>query len=59
MIERYVKDCPEIVFELAEVSDSPLTIIYPGRQKSCRRCLRPNDNSIGSDFARMNFAAFS
>ena len=29
MVERYVQDCPEIVFELAGVSDSPLTIIYP------------------------------
>jgi len=29
MIERYVKDIPEIVYELADVSDTPLTIIYP------------------------------
>jgi L-threonylcarbamoyladenylate synthase len=29
MVERYVEDCPEIVFELAGVSESPLTIIYP------------------------------
>lgn len=29
MIERYVTDIPEIVYELAEVSDTPLTIIYP------------------------------
>jgi L-threonylcarbamoyladenylate synthase len=29
MIERYVKDVPEIAFELIEVSDTPLTIIYP------------------------------
>ncbi len=29
MIERYVGECPEIVFELAEVSEEPLTIIYP------------------------------
>lgn len=29
MIERYVKDIPEIVYELAEISDTPLTIIYP------------------------------
>ena len=29
MIERYVKDIPEIIFELTDVSDSPLTIIYP------------------------------
>jgi len=29
MVERYVTDIPEIVYELAEVSDTPLTIIYP------------------------------
>lgn len=29
MIERYVTEIPEIVYELAEVSDTPLTIIYP------------------------------
>lgn len=29
MIERYVKEIPEIVYELADVSDTPLTIIYP------------------------------
>ena len=29
MIERYVKEIPLIVYELSEVSDSPLTIIYP------------------------------
>jgi L-threonylcarbamoyladenylate synthase len=30
MIERYVSEIPDIVYELAEVSDDPLTIIYPG-----------------------------
>lgn len=29
MLERYVRDVPEIVYELTSVSDSPLTIIYP------------------------------
>jgi L-threonylcarbamoyladenylate synthase len=29
MIERYVSEIPDIVYELAEVSDDPLTIIYP------------------------------
>lgn len=29
MIDRYVTDIPEIVYELAEVSEAPLTIIYP------------------------------
>ena len=28
MLERYVKDVPDIVYELTSVSDSPLTIIY-------------------------------
>jgi L-threonylcarbamoyladenylate synthase len=29
MIERYVTEIPEITYELAEISDTPLTIIYP------------------------------
>jgi len=29
MLERYVRDIPESALELARVSDSPLTIIYP------------------------------
>jgi L-threonylcarbamoyladenylate synthase len=29
MVERYVAEVPEIVYELTEVSESPLTIIYP------------------------------
>lgn len=32
MVERYVKEVPEIAWELIQVSDSPLTIIYPGAQ---------------------------
>jgi L-threonylcarbamoyladenylate synthase len=30
MLGQYVRDIPEIAFELTSVSDSPLTIIYPG-----------------------------
>src|SRR4030042_496919 len=29
MLERYVSEVPEIVYQLTSVSDSPLTIIYP------------------------------
>jgi len=29
MLERYVAEIPEIAYELIEVSDTPLTIIYP------------------------------
>jgi L-threonylcarbamoyladenylate synthase len=32
MVERYVKEVPEIAWDLIQVSDAPLTIIYPGAQ---------------------------
>jgi L-threonylcarbamoyladenylate synthase len=46
MVERYVKDIPEIIFELADVSDSPLTIIYPkGKNLAAGVC--SDDGSVG------------
>jgi L-threonylcarbamoyladenylate synthase len=45
MIERYVKDIPEIVYELAEVSDTPLTIIYP-KGKNLAEGICSEDDSI-------------
>ncbi len=46
MIERYVKDVPEIVYELIEVADTPLTIIYPaGKNLAAGVC--SDDGSIG------------
>src|SRR5512145_671165 len=29
-IDRYIKEVPEIVWQLIEVNDQPMTIIYPG-----------------------------
>jgi L-threonylcarbamoyladenylate synthase len=46
MLERYVRDIPEIVFELTSVSDSPLTIIYPnGKNLAAGVC--SEDGSVG------------
>ena len=46
MLERYVKDIPEVVHELIEVSDSPLTIIYPsGKNFAAGVCAE--DTSVG------------
>ena len=46
MLERYVKDIPGVVHELIEVSDSPLTIIYPsGKNFAAGVCAE--DNSVG------------
>jgi L-threonylcarbamoyladenylate synthase len=46
MLERYVKDIPEIVYELTSVSDSPLTIIYPAG-KSLAPGVCSDDGSVG------------
>lgn len=56
MIERYVTDVPEIIYELAEVSDSPLTIIYP-KGKNLANGVCAEDGSIAiricnDDFCR-------
>jgi L-threonylcarbamoyladenylate synthase len=45
MLERYVKDIPAIVYELTEVSVSPLTIIYPvGKNLASGICAK--DSSV-------------
>ncbi|MCX6326212.1 MAG: L-threonylcarbamoyladenylate synthase [Bacteroidia bacterium] len=46
MLERYVRDIPEIVFELTNVSDSPLTIIYP-KGKNLAEGVCSEDGSVG------------
>jgi L-threonylcarbamoyladenylate synthase len=56
MLGRYVKDIPEIVYELATVSDSPLTIIYPnGKNLAAGVC--SNDGSVGIRICHDEFCA--
>lgn len=46
MLERYVKDIPPVVFEITEVSDDPITIIYPeGKNLAPGVC--SEDGSVG------------
>lgn len=45
MIERYVSEIPEIVYELAEVSYTPLTIIYP-KGKNLAAGICGDDHSV-------------
>jgi L-threonylcarbamoyladenylate synthase len=56
MIERYVEDSPAIVFELTEVSDSPLTIIYP-KGKNLAEGVCAKDNSIAIRICRDEFCS--
>jgi L-threonylcarbamoyladenylate synthase len=54
MVERYVAELPEIIYELAEVSESPLTIIYPkGKNLAAGVC--SEDGSIAIRICRDEF----
>lgn len=55
LLDRYVDEVPEIAFDLIEVSDKPLTIIYDGA-KNMARNLIAEDGSIG---IRITTEAFS
>jgi L-threonylcarbamoyladenylate synthase len=55
LLDRYVEEVPEIAFDLIEVTDKPLTIIYDGA-KNLARNLVAEDGSIG---IRITTEAFS
>jgi len=46
LLNSYISEVPEIAWELIEVADTPLTIIYPGA-KNLASNLVANDGSIG------------
>ncbi len=46
MLERYVRNIPEIAYQLAEVADKPLTIIYP-KGRSLAPGVLGSDGSVG------------
>lgn len=56
LLDRYVNDVPEIAWDLAEISTTPLTIIYPGG-KNLASNLLGEDNSIGIRFTKEEFTA--
>lgn len=54
MLERYVKDIPEIALELATVSDDPLTIIYPSG-KNLAQGVCSEEGSVGIRICKDEF----
>jgi L-threonylcarbamoyladenylate synthase len=54
MVGRYVDEIPEIVYELSEVSDDPLTIIYP-KGKNLAPGVCSEDGSIAIRICREEF----
>jgi L-threonylcarbamoyladenylate synthase len=56
MLDRYVKDIPEISFELISVADTPLTIIYPeGKNLAPGVC--SDDGSVGIRICHEEFCS--
>lgn len=56
MIERYVNDIPEIVYELIDVSETPLTIIYPDA-KNLASGVGGDDGSVGIRICKDEFCS--
>ena len=61
-IPSYVREVPEIAWELIDVTDKPLTIIYPGAKNLASNVIAP-DGSIGirvvsQDFCKRLIARF-
>jgi L-threonylcarbamoyladenylate synthase len=54
MIDRYVNEIPEIANQLIEVTDTPLTIIYPGG-KNLASGVCANDGSVGIRICNEDF----
>lgn len=56
MLERYVREVPSTAYDLIEVSDSPLTIIYPeGRSLASGVC--SEDGSVGIRICHDDFCS--
>jgi len=53
-IQSYVYEMPEIAWDLIDVTDKPLTIIYPNA-KNIAKNLIPNDKSIGIRIIKDDF----
>ncbi len=54
LIDRYVDEVPEVAYDLVELSEKPLTIIYPNA-KGLANNLLAEDGSVGIRISREQF----
>lgn len=54
MLNRYVKDVPEVAWDLLEAADTPLTIIYPGARMLADSVIAA-DGSVGIRMVKDEF----
>ncbi|MBN1145367.1 MAG: threonylcarbamoyl-AMP synthase [Bacteroidales bacterium] len=55
-LDRYVTDVPEIAWDILEVTDKPLTIIYPGARNLAESLVAP-DGSVGIRIVQDEFCS--
>ncbi len=53
-LERYVAEVPEVAWQLIEVADKPMTLIYPGAKNLAANLIAP-DGSIGIRLVKDDF----
>jgi L-threonylcarbamoyladenylate synthase len=53
-LDRYLQEVPEIAWDLIDLSDEPLTIIYPGAKNLAKNLVSP-DGTIGIRVVRDEF----
>ncbi len=56
LLDRYVTEAPDVAWDLIEMTDRPLTIIYPGA-KNLAQNLIAQDGSIGIRFTKEAFTS--
>src|SRR5210317_788647 len=56
LLDRYVDDVPEVAWDLAEISSTPLTVIYPNA-KNLAPNLIAEDGTIGIRFTKEAFTS--
>ena len=56
LLDRYVEEVPDVAWDLVEITNTPLTVIYPGA-KNLAKNLIAEDGSIGIRFTKDKFSA--
>jgi L-threonylcarbamoyladenylate synthase len=56
MVQRYVKEIPDAAFQIIDVTDKPLTIVYPGA-KNLAEGIASDDGSVGIRITSDDFCA--
>lgn len=54
LLDRYVEEIPEVAYQLVELSEKPVTVIYDGAKNLARNLIAP-DGSIGIRITSENF----